>query len=48
VEAKVEAAMKSFDYTSSGYKLDHTTGRVFYFYHDTQRYFKYVRPVTHA
>lgn len=45
VEEKIEAAMKAFDYPSSGYALDLTPGRVFYFYHDPKRYFKYVRPV---
>lgn len=45
VEAKVEAAMKEFDYDASGYKLDLTPGRIFYFYHDCERFFKYVRPV---
>ena len=46
VEAKIEAAMKDFDYESSGYELDLTPGRVFYFYHDCDRFFKYVRPVS--
>ena len=45
VEAKIEAAMKEFDYDASGYKLDLTPGRVFYFYHDPERFLKYVRPV---
>lgn len=45
VEAKIEAAMKGFDYSASGYEMDLTPGRVFYFYHDCQRFFKYVRPV---
>ena len=45
VEAKIEQAMKEFDYSSSGYRLDTTSGRVFYFYHDCQRFWKYVRPV---
>lgn len=45
VEAKIEAAMKEFDYVASGYELDLTQGRVFYFYHDCTRYWKYVRPV---
>lgn len=45
VEAKIEAAMKSFDYAAAGYELDTTPGRVFYFYHDCTRYWKYVRPV---
>lgn len=45
VEAKIEAAMKEFDYAASGYTLDTTPGRVFYFYHDCTRYWKYIRPV---
>lgn len=45
VEAKIEKAMKEFDYSASGYELDTTQGRVFYFYHDCQRFWKYVRPV---
>lgn len=45
VEAKIEAAMKSFDYEAAGYELDTTPARVFYFYHDCARYWKYVRPV---
>lgn len=45
VEAKMEKAMKEFDYATSGYKLDTSRGRVFYFYHDCKRFWKYVRPV---
>lgn len=45
VEEKIEDAMKSFDYEASGYCLDTFQGRVFYFYHDEKRYWKYVRPV---
>lgn len=45
VEAKIEEAMKNFNYEESGYCLDLTPGRVFYFYHDAARFFKYVRPV---
>ena len=45
VEAKIEDAMRHFDYAASGYELDMTQGRVFYFYHDCKRFFKYVRPV---
>ena len=45
VEAKIEEAMKNFDYSAAGYALDTTPGRVFYFYHDCARYWKYVRPV---
>ena len=45
VEEKIERAMKEFDYSSNGYCLDTTPGRVFYFYHDCARFWKYVRPV---
>lgn len=45
VEAKIEKAMQEFDYASSGYCLDTTPGRMFYFYHDCSRFWKYVRPV---
>lgn len=45
VEAKIEQAMKDFDYEKSGYELDKTQDRVFYFFHDCKRYWKYIRPV---
>ncbi len=45
VEEKIEKAMKDFDYSDTGYCLDTTPGRVFYFYHDCKRFWKYVRPV---
>lgn len=45
VEAKIEAAMKAQDYAADGYELDLTPEHVFYFYHDCERFFKYVRPV---
>lgn len=45
VEEKIETAMKTFDYTAAGYCLDTTPGRIFYFYHDPERFWKYVRPV---
>ena len=45
VEAKIEKAMKEFDYSRNGYQLDTTPGRVFYFYHDCKHFWKYVRPV---
>ena len=48
VEAKIEKAMKEFDYAASGYQLDTTPGRVFYFHHDCERYWKYIRPVRKA
>lgn len=48
VEARIERAMKEFDYEKTGYRLDLSPGRVFYFYHDCQRFWKYVRPVCRA
>ena len=45
VEAEIERAMKAFDYAAHGYALDLTAERVFYFYHDCKRCWKYVRPV---
>lgn len=45
VEAEIEKTMQEFDYSKSGYRLDTTPGRVFYFYHDCKRFWKYVRPV---
>ncbi|MBQ4047065.1 MAG: helix-turn-helix transcriptional regulator [Clostridia bacterium] len=45
VGSAIEAAMASFDYAASGYELDLTPGRIFYFYHDPSRFWKYIRPV---
>ncbi len=45
VEEKIEKAMREFDYSSTGYELDTAQGRVFYFYHDCTRFWKYIRPV---
>ena len=45
VEQKIEEAMKNFDYSASGYALDYSQGRVFYFYHDPDRFWKYIRPI---
>ncbi|MDE7384836.1 MAG: helix-turn-helix transcriptional regulator [Anaeroplasmataceae bacterium] len=46
VEKKIETSMKNFDYEKSGYTLDMAPERVFYFFHDPNRFWKYVRPVT--
>ncbi len=48
VGQKIEEAMSSFDYEKSGYRLDTTQGRVFYFYHDPERFWKFVRPVVRS
>lgn len=45
VEAEIERAMKEFDYARTVSNWDTAQGRVFYFYHDCTRFWKYVRPV---
>lgn len=45
VEAKIERAMRDFDYEAAGCSLDTAPGRVFYFVHDCVRFWKYIRPV---
>lgn len=45
IEEKMEAAMKNFDFTDTGYCLDTSPGRMVYFYHDPTRFWKYIRPV---
>lgn len=45
LEERMEAAMADFDFSGTGYCYDTTPGRVLYYYHDPQRFCKYVRPV---
>ena len=45
VEQRIEKAMREFDYKNSGYQLDLSHGRIFYFFHDCKRFWKYIRPV---
>lgn len=45
VEEKIEKAMAAFDFADTGYCLDTSPGRIFYFYHDPARFWKYIRPV---
>ena len=45
VEAKIEQAMRHFDYAATGYCYDDAPGRILYFYFDPGRFWKYVRPV---
>lgn len=46
VEEKIEKAMADFDFTGTGYSFDTTTpGKIFYFYHNPEKYWKYIRPV---
>lgn len=45
VEEEVEKAMANFDFASTGYCYDTSPGRIIYFYHDPERFWKYIRPV---
>ena len=45
VEEKVEKVMAAFDYAENGYCLDTSPGRIVYFYHNPERFWKYIRPV---
>lgn len=45
LEERMEAAMADFDFSATGYCYDTAPGRVLYYYHDPQRFCKYVRPV---
>ena len=45
MEEKIEEAMAAFDFTGTGYSYDTSPGRILYFYHDPERFWKYVRPV---
>ncbi len=45
VEEKMEKAMATFDFAGTGYCFDTSPGRIIYFYHDTERFWKYIRPV---
>jgi hypothetical protein len=45
VEEEVDAAVANFDYTDTAYCIDTSPGRVAYFLHDPERFWKYIRPV---
>ena len=45
VEAKIERALRDFDFEAAGCCLDTAPGRVFYFMHDCVRFWKYIQPV---
>lgn len=42
---KMEETIASFDFTGTGYAFDPSPGRLTYFFHDPERFWKYVRPV---
>lgn len=45
VEEKVDAAIANFNFADTSYCLDTTPGRVAYFFHDPERFWKYIMPV---
>jgi len=45
VEEKMDAAMAGFDFAGTAYRFDASPGRLAYFFHDPERFWKYVRPV---
>jgi AraC-like DNA-binding protein len=45
VEEKVDSAIASFDFTDTAYCPDTSPGRLAYFFHDPERFWKYIRPV---
>ena len=44
-ESPVTRYDESFDLETAGYRMDDTPGRVGYFYHDPDRFWKEIRPV---
>lgn len=45
VEEKVEKIMAAFDFAVTGYCFDTSPGRIIYFYHNPERFWKYIRLV---
>ena len=45
VEEKIEKAMATFNFAGTGYCFDTSHGRIIYFYHNPERFWKYIRPV---
>lgn len=45
VGEKLEQAMDSFSFSDTGYRLDEAAGRIAFFYHDPERFEKWIRPV---
>ncbi|WP_150267488.1 helix-turn-helix transcriptional regulator [Paenibacillus tepidiphilus] len=45
VEDKMEQTMAAFDFAGTGYCFDASPGRIIYFYHNPERFWKYIRPV---
>lgn len=45
VEFAIDKAWDEFDWNATDYEFDPTMGRMYYFYHDTERYWKEIWPV---
>ena len=48
MEERVDNAIAAFSFEGTGYCLDDSPGRIAYFYHDCERFWKWVRPVRKA
>jgi AraC family transcriptional regulator len=45
VEEKIDKAIADFDFTGTGYCFDPSPGRIAYFFHDPEQFWKCIRPV---
>ena len=45
VQKKIDIAIETFDFAGTGYRVDTSSGRIAYFYHDPARFWKDIRPV---
>jgi AraC-like DNA-binding protein len=45
VEETIDAAIANFDFADTAYCYDTSPGRIAYFFHDPERFWKYIRPV---
>lgn len=45
IEEVIENAMASFDFSGTDYCYDTSPSRIMYFYHDPERFWKYIRPI---
>ena len=45
MEFAIDKAWDEFDWSATDYEFDPTMGRMYYFYHDPERYWKEIWPV---
>jgi len=45
VGEKLQAAIDAFDYSETEYQLDESPGRASFFYHDSEQFEKFIKPV---